>query len=145
MEKSCVKEIATQMASADGDRFKDLKAFDDTKADVKGLVDAGIARLPKIFIQPAEELINGLNNCHLEVQLPIIDLSEIRSEDNSKSVLAQIKQAREEWRFFQVTNHWIPQNVLDRMIEGIRKFHLLHQYCSRDRLRTCQNDEDCPS
>ena len=68
MERSCVEEIATQMASADGDRFKDLKAFDDTKADVKGLVDAGIARLPKIFIQPAEELINGLNNCHLEVQ-----------------------------------------------------------------------------
>lgn len=36
--------------SAGYDRTKDLKAFYDTKAGVKGLVDAGIRNIPEIFI-----------------------------------------------------------------------------------------------
>ncbi|KAM3326711.1 hypothetical protein P3S67_001837 [Capsicum chacoense] len=34
------------------DKTRELKAFDDTKAGVKGLVDAGIAQVPQIFIHP---------------------------------------------------------------------------------------------
>uniref|UniRef100_A0A2N9IHW1 Uncharacterized protein n=1 Tax=Fagus sylvatica TaxID=28930 RepID=A0A2N9IHW1_FAGSY len=40
-------------------RFQELKAFDDSKAGVKGLVDASIAKLPRIFVRPPEEVLAG--------------------------------------------------------------------------------------
>ncbi|KAK9107588.1 hypothetical protein Syun_023599 [Stephania yunnanensis] len=36
----------------DDERREELKAFDDTKAGVKGLVDAGVTKIPRIFINP---------------------------------------------------------------------------------------------
>ncbi|KAI8005404.1 putative inactive purple acid phosphatase 16 [Camellia lanceoleosa] len=33
-------------------RFRDLKTFDESKAGVKGLVDAGIEKIPRIFVRP---------------------------------------------------------------------------------------------
>jgi hypothetical protein len=39
------------MASA-LDRFQELKAFDDTKSSVKGLVVAGVSTVPAIFHHP---------------------------------------------------------------------------------------------
>ncbi|XP_028104478.1 1-aminocyclopropane-1-carboxylate oxidase homolog 3-like [Camellia sinensis] len=43
------------------DRAQELKAFGDTKTGVKGLVDAGIAGVPKIFIQPPDNLNKTTN------------------------------------------------------------------------------------
>ena len=40
---------ATEEALGAYDRLRELKAFDDTKAGVKGLVDAGVAAIPAIF------------------------------------------------------------------------------------------------
>ncbi|XP_022760249.1 1-aminocyclopropane-1-carboxylate oxidase homolog 3-like isoform X2 [Durio zibethinus] len=37
------------------DRASELKAFDETKAGVKGLVDAGIKEVPRIFYQPRDQ------------------------------------------------------------------------------------------
>ncbi|RXI00057.1 hypothetical protein DVH24_030547 [Malus domestica] len=36
------------------DQKSEVKAFDDTKEGVKGLVDAGITEVPRIFHQPLE-------------------------------------------------------------------------------------------
>ncbi|KAF9588891.1 hypothetical protein IFM89_016854 [Coptis chinensis] len=33
-------------------RKQELESFDDTKADVKGLVDEGVTKIPQIFIHP---------------------------------------------------------------------------------------------
>ena len=38
------------------DRRRELQAFDDTKAGVKGLVDAGVTALPPIFRHSPESL-----------------------------------------------------------------------------------------
>lgn len=38
------------------DRRRKLEAFDDTKAGVKGLVDSGINKVPRIFIQTPDEI-----------------------------------------------------------------------------------------
>ncbi|CAI0434368.1 unnamed protein product [Linum tenue] len=38
----------------DYDRAADVKAFEDTKAGVKGLVDAGLTTIPRFFIHPPE-------------------------------------------------------------------------------------------
>ena len=36
-------------SSTSYDRQRELKAFDDTKSGVKGLVDAGVEKLPRIL------------------------------------------------------------------------------------------------
>ena len=38
------------------DRKRELKAFDDSKSGVKGLVDAGVTKIPRIFIHPNSNL-----------------------------------------------------------------------------------------
>lgn len=139
MDESGVKKTTTQSV-VDDDRMKDLKAFDDTKAGVKGLVDAGITSLPKIFIRPPDELVEELHLGHSQAKVPVIDLNGMEIDDQRKSIVEGLRRASEEWGFFQVVNHGIPSSVLDGMIDGTRKFHeqdaeLKKEFYSRDRSR----------
>ncbi|MCD7457635.1 hypothetical protein HAX54_035638 [Datura stramonium] len=118
---------------ADSNRTKELKAFDDTKAGVKGLVDSGIVRIPEIFVTPAvtENEFSGdnLDSCSdvVNVQVPIIDLEGINEDDfrgrRRRIVVEEVGEACEKWGFFQVVNHGVPQHVMDEMISGVKSFH----------------------
>lgn len=142
MDSSAVNESAA-ISIADDDRLEQLKAFDDTRAGVKGLVDAGITSLPKIFIRSPEELSKEVKHHHhhqSDLQVPVIDLSGIGSgdDDEHKKVIDELRQASQNWGFFQLLNHGIPASVLDGMLDGIRKFHELDgevkkKYYSRER------------
>lgn len=102
------------------DRQSELKAFDDTKAGVKGLVDAGITEVPRFFIQPPETL-----KINTQLKFPIIDLQGIDLEDpvTRKEIVEKVRDASETWGFFQVVNHGIPCSVLEEMIDGVRRFY----------------------
>ena len=122
------------------DKMKDLQAFDDTKAGVKGLLDSGIPKLPNIFIRPSEELSEELNHRSSNIELPVIDLDGLHKADQRSQIVDQLKIASESWGFFQVINHGIPVNVLDNMINGVQRFHeedheVKKQYYSRDQTR----------
>lgn len=123
------------------DRKRELKAFDDSKAGVKGLVDSGLNKIPFIFIDNKANL-----NCHhptksldsSQLSIPIIDLKPV--DQPTQSIVNQIQSACEKWGFFQIVNHGIPESVLDGMIDGIRRFHeadseIKKQYYSRDMSR----------
>ncbi|XP_020958869.1 deacetoxyvindoline 4-hydroxylase-like isoform X2 [Arachis ipaensis] len=59
------------------DRFKELKLLDETKEGVKGLVDAGLTKLPKIFIH------DNLTTCsshHVGANIPVIDLGSLHEQ-----------------------------------------------------------------
>ncbi|KAF8392231.1 hypothetical protein HHK36_022573 [Tetracentron sinense] len=110
--------------TAEYDRTKELKAFDCTKAGVKGLVDAGVTKIPRIFIHPPDKLDekSAFDKTHFEI--PIIDLESIyKDETRRKKIIDQIRHASETWGFFQVINHGIPISVVDEMIDGVRRFY----------------------
>ena len=109
----------------DYDREKELKAFDDTKAGVKGLVDTGIVKIPQMFVIPTDELSSETSysgSTHLHI--PVIDLKDIHERGAQREqVVEEIKRVSETLGLFQIVNHGISEDVMDAMIKGIRRFH----------------------
>ncbi|KAL9240337.1 hypothetical protein vseg_014571 [Gypsophila vaccaria] len=105
-------------------RAKELKAFDETKLGVKGLVDSGSKTLPTIFIRPAEELSeeHKKHDCVTQ-QVPVISLMDIQTTEGRKKTAQQVLSASMKWGFFLVVDHGISTRVLEDMLEGIRRFH----------------------
>ncbi|KAL7610856.1 hypothetical protein Lser_V15G13976 [Lactuca serriola] len=115
------------------DRPTELKAFDETKAGVQGLVDAGIRHVPHIFINPQET--SPKTSTTLEI--PVVDLA---SSDKASTV-EKIRAASEKLGFFQVVNHGIPVSVMNDVLQGVRRFHeqdveVKKQFYTRDNTRT---------
>ncbi|XP_018720527.2 1-aminocyclopropane-1-carboxylate oxidase homolog 1-like [Eucalyptus grandis] len=75
------------------DGAKEAKEFDETKDGVKGLVDSGVTKVPRLFIHPPQNLR---------------DLSP--DTDGAAAGLEMI-------------NHGIPDDVMDGMLEAVKQFH----------------------
>ncbi|XP_030533891.1 1-aminocyclopropane-1-carboxylate oxidase homolog 6-like isoform X1 [Rhodamnia argentea] len=106
------------------DRMKELKDFDDMRTGVKGLVDAGITKIPNIFVRPANELADDKIDFSLrDVHLPVVDLSQIQSPEKRKAVVDEVKAASSEWGFFRLVNHGVPHGLMEDILEAIREFH----------------------
>ncbi|CAN1131104.1 1-aminocyclopropane-1-carboxylate oxidase homolog 3 [Linum perenne] len=107
-------------AGAGYDRKSELKAFDETKRGVKGLVDAGITRIPRIFHTPQRPSSDdGRRGGFI---FPIIDLGGINAPGIRKEIVGRIMEASATWGFFQVVNHGISATVLEDMLNGARSF-----------------------
>lgn len=108
----------------DYDRLSELKAFDESKAGVKGLVDAGISEIPQMFIQPPHIVDYKSKSSKIDYTIPVVDLHGIDRDPNSrKQIVEQLKDASERWGFFQVLNHGIPVSILEEMENGVRRFY----------------------
>ncbi|XP_013723198.2 1-aminocyclopropane-1-carboxylate oxidase homolog 1 [Brassica napus] len=108
------------------DRSVQLKAFDETKTGVKGLVEAGISEIPAIFRAPPATIKTPTPPSSSQFTIPTIDLQGGSTDSTSRrSLVEKIGDAAERWGFFQVINHGIPLDVMERMKEGVREFHEL--------------------
>ncbi|RZC76439.1 hypothetical protein C5167_000505 [Papaver somniferum] len=112
------------------DRLKELKAFDDTKAGVKGLADSGLLKLPRIFVLPPEKLVeeeklividDSTCNPGDHETIPVIDLKGM--ENQRMQIVDEVRRASETMGFFQLLNHGIPKNVMEEAMKGLAGFH----------------------
>ncbi|PKU83425.1 1-aminocyclopropane-1-carboxylate oxidase homolog 1-like isoform X1 [Dendrobium catenatum] len=120
------------------DRKSEIKAFDDTKAGVKGLVDAGVTEIPRFFhrLPDANDGPDPTSVTHPEI--PVIDLQDTAGRER---VVELVRRASETFGFFQVLNHGVPQAVMDEMLEGVRRFNeqdlnVKMRYYTRDQSKT---------
>ncbi|XP_027367254.1 1-aminocyclopropane-1-carboxylate oxidase homolog 1-like [Abrus precatorius] len=108
----------------DSEREKELKAFDDTKLGVKGLVDAGITKIPSFFYHPPDKFKKASDLGYEDYIIPIIDLANIHEDPSERKMVVEIvREASETWGFFQIVNHGIPISILEEMINGVLRFY----------------------
>ncbi|XP_062120034.1 1-aminocyclopropane-1-carboxylate oxidase homolog 1-like [Humulus lupulus] len=101
------------------EREKEVKQFEDSKAGVKGLVDSGITKIPRIFIHPPDDF-----KVSPSFEVPLIDLQGIDGgRERRKEIVEGITGAAETWGFFKIINHGIPINILEEILQGVRRFH----------------------
>ncbi|KAG7568854.1 Oxoglutarate/iron-dependent dioxygenase [Arabidopsis thaliana x Arabidopsis arenosa] len=112
---------------ATNDRASEVKAFDEMKIGVKGLVDTGVTQIPRIFHHPHLNLTDSnLLLSSTTMVIPTIDLKGgvfNESTVTREIVVPMIRDAVEKFGFFQVINHGIPIDVMEKMKDGIRGFH----------------------
>ncbi|KAF9612133.1 hypothetical protein IFM89_038316 [Coptis chinensis] len=106
----------------DHERAKEIMEFYESKAGVKGLVDTGILKIPKIFIHSSENLPKKADRNGKRLKIPVIDLEGVH-DDRRKTIVREVQIASETWGFFEMVNHGIPVSLLDEMIEGVKRFH----------------------
>ncbi|XP_073158994.1 1-aminocyclopropane-1-carboxylate oxidase homolog 1-like [Henckelia pumila] len=125
------------------DRTSDLKAFDEAKAGVKGLVDAGITKVPRIFFSPPDKFQKDSHpTINPGFSIPVLDLDGIENYPlRRRNVVDRIRDASGTWGFFQVINHGIGVSVLDEMLAGTRRFYeqdneVKKEWYTRDGMKT---------
>ncbi|KAF8006386.1 hypothetical protein BT93_K0630 [Corymbia citriodora subsp. variegata] len=103
------------------DRAKEAKEFDETKAGVKGLVDSGMAKVPRLFIHPSQNL-RDMSGTATSLEVPTIDMMGYQ-DSRRQDVVNDLCQASETWGFFQMINHGIPVDAMDSVLEAVKQFH----------------------
>ncbi|KAL1826001.1 hypothetical protein ACET3Z_012779 [Daucus carota] len=121
------------------DWAKEVKAFEETKAGVKGLVDSGVTKVPRIFVHPRAELLKPAvlsEESSGEFRVPLIDLRGVEGAER-KDIVEQIRQACEHWGFFQMVNHGMDVSVINATLEATRR---LHEQPSEDKVGLFSDD-----
>ncbi|KAK1379864.1 hypothetical protein POM88_026608 [Heracleum sosnowskyi] len=100
---SSTMEAAKPSLTSYSNRRSELEAFDDTKTGVKGLVDAGMQKIPDIFIHPPDAFDkNSCDKCK-EYSIPIIDLKRLDKDLTShQEIVDKVCCASETFGFFKL-------------------------------------------
>ncbi|XP_057798066.1 1-aminocyclopropane-1-carboxylate oxidase homolog 1-like [Salvia miltiorrhiza] len=112
-------------SNGDFDWGRAVEEFSEMKTGVKGLMDAGVTELPRLFVHPPEDLQSHPPHGG-QLELPTIDLDGAeRGGARRREVVEQMGKAAAEWGFFRIVNHGIPAGEMDGMLEAVKRFHEL--------------------
>ncbi|CAN4091161.1 unnamed protein product [Withania somnifera] len=111
--------------SSEYDRKSEVQAFDDSKVGVKGLLDAGVTKLPRMFLH--KQPVIGKKSDSITItkfSIPVIDFEGLRKTAAQRAdIVREIKDACENWGFFQIVHHEIPSSVMEKVLDGVCHFH----------------------
>ncbi|XP_057517627.1 1-aminocyclopropane-1-carboxylate oxidase homolog 1-like isoform X2 [Amaranthus tricolor] len=105
------------------DKEKELNELMSTKAGVKGLVDSGILKVPRIFLYSDDvNRFDQEGSNHVGFQVPIINLEGYEGKRRNM-IKTEMLQASKSWGIFQVLNHEVLMDVMKNMLESVYDFH----------------------
>lgn len=91
---------------------------------VQSLSDSGTPLIPERYVKPPLERPSINSTTSMDVNIPVIDLVGLYGDDHAlrAAILDQISIACREWGFFQVINHGVSPQLMDRAREVWRQF-----------------------
>ncbi|KAM6565311.1 hypothetical protein CsatA_024439 [Cannabis sativa] len=108
--------------SSEYDRASEVKAFDESKIGVKGLVDAKITQIPRFFHKSISNDIPVLRDAQFSI--PVIDLEGLDGDRvKRREIVDRVREASENGGFFQIVNHSISESVMKEMKDGVKRFY----------------------
>ncbi|ERN01040.1 hypothetical protein AMTR_s00002p00149640 [Amborella trichopoda] len=110
--------ITNAAETQDYDRMAELRAFDESKLCVKGLVDLNSPSIPRFFVHPPESRVIPTIGPRPAPLIRTVDLSAPHD-----IVAAQIHQAASSCGFFYLINHGIDSNLLQATIDSVKAFN----------------------
>lgn len=138
--KLAISEGSEKLMKTEYDRASEVKAFDETKEGVKGLVDAGVTEIPRIFHRPHDESSDCEDGTQLSI--PVIDMGGLFEDEHvrRKEIVERVGEASQTWGFFQIVNHGIAESVLEEIKKGVLRFYeqqteVKKQFYTRDHTR----------
>lgn len=102
---------------------KDEKVYEK---GVKNMYENGIEHVPRKYVLPVSERPNAINlnpnpNPNPNLDLPLIDFAQLLGPNRSQ-VLKSLAYACQNYGFFQVVNHGIPEEILSSMVNASKRF-----------------------
>eukprot|EP00249_Psilotum_nudum_P011042 c22933_g2_i1 orf=920-1990(+) len=92
---------------------------------VQSLAERCTAHIPEAFIRPPHQRPSVPHDC-FTTHIPVIDLTDWLQPGEARSrIILEVGQACSEWGFFQVVNHGVPLEILDRMRQVGAQFFAL--------------------
>ncbi|XP_020582842.1 S-norcoclaurine synthase 1-like [Phalaenopsis equestris] len=83
--------------------------------------------IPNRYIRPerAEDIVAGDGEEDSGERIPVIDFGKLFDPDSSVEEAAKLHSACEDWGFFQLVNHGIPEDVINKVKQVVEDFFKL--------------------
>ncbi|URD82334.1 2OG-Fe(II) oxygenase superfamily [Musa troglodytarum] len=91
-------------------------------ANVQALAAAS-RDVPERYIRPEAGAHPGFADCGVDI--PVIDFSRFLDPDSSRDESSKLHLACQNWGFFQLINHTVPKEVIEKMKLDVREFFQL--------------------
>ncbi|WJX32452.1 Jasmonate-induced oxygenase 2 [Trifolium repens] len=104
--------------------LKSQKDWPEPIIRVQSLSEGCIDSIPDRYIKPPTDRPFVKSSSYDDINIPIIDLGGLNSDDLDvqNSILKQISDACHDWGFFQIVNHGVSHDLMDKARETWREF-----------------------